>query len=288
MSDQIGEPLAALRTDLHAAGPALAALDPSHLDRAATWREHPSTGRFLLYRLAEEAFDVLTRLRTTLAVEGFVQSDAQSILGAAGEARGRFLGVLYGLTQDQFDAEPGPDDWSPRRIAGHVAAADRNFPAQVNYAVSRVNEKKDVPLRPDPETLPAMEGSAESQGSMDDVLGRLDQGRSDAVATIRHLDGSDLSAESAWLEWDVDVRFRLLRFAGHDRDHLFHLKKTLAALGIEPNDGRLVVEETSALWGAVEGAMVGLHERMPASAAVGPLLDDAVAEQRRLLAEIAG
>ena len=53
--------------------------------------------------------------------------------------------------------------------------------------------------------------------------------------------------------YDVDVRFRLHRFAAHLIEHTVQCEKALAALGWRATEGRRIVRRLSTLLGEVEG-----------------------------------
>ena len=61
--------------------------------------------------------------------------------------------------------------------------------------------------------------------------------------------GVDLLRE----HFDVDVRFRLHRFAAHQIEHGIQCEKTLAVLGAPMTEGRRIVRRLTALLGEVEG-----------------------------------
>ena len=56
-----------------------------------------------------------------------------------------------------------------------------------------------------------------------------------------------------WVKVDVDVRFRLHRFAGHIAEHTVQCEKTLSALGWRPTEGRRIVRPVAAALGELEG-----------------------------------
>jgi len=62
-----------------------------------------------------------------------------------------------------------------------------------------------------------------------------------------------MARPTVWAGHDVDVRFRLHRFAPHVVEHTIQCEKTLSALGWAPAEGRRIVREISALLGLIEG-----------------------------------
>jgi hypothetical protein len=55
-----------------------------------------------------------------------------------------------------------------------------------------------------------------------------------------------------WAGYAVDVRFRLLRFAGHIAEHTVQIEKALEALGWRSSEAERVVRRISAARGAHE------------------------------------
>ena len=68
-----------------------------------------------------------------------------------------------------------------------------------------------------------------------------------------------MTRPTEWIHYDVDVRFRLHRFAAHLIEHTVQCEKTLAALGWPPTEGRRIVRRLAALLGEIEG-LGGLAE----------------------------
>ena len=64
-------------------------------------------------------------------------------------------------------------------------------------------------------------------------------------------------AVKRWLHipflYDIDVRFRLHRFAPHIVEHTVQCEKTLLALGWRPTEGRRIARYVAAAIGEVEG-----------------------------------
>ena len=63
-----------------------------------------------------------------------------------------------------------------------------------------------------------------------------------------------MTRPTQWVQYDVDVRFRLHRFAAHIMEHTVQSEKALAALGWRATEGRRIVRRLTALIGEVEGS----------------------------------
>ena len=62
-----------------------------------------------------------------------------------------------------------------------------------------------------------------------------------------------MTRPTVWAHYDVDVRFRLHRFAAHVIEHTIQCEKTLVALGWRPTEGRRIARQLAALVGEIEG-----------------------------------
>jgi hypothetical protein len=64
-----------------------------------------------------------------------------------------------------------------------------------------------------------------------------------------------------WGRWEVDVRFRLHRFASHLVEHTVQCEKTLEALAWRQAEGRRIVRRVTAALGELEGLGAGAEAR---------------------------
>jgi hypothetical protein len=62
-----------------------------------------------------------------------------------------------------------------------------------------------------------------------------------------------MTRPTVWVKIDVDVRFRLHRFAAHLVEHTVQCEKTLDTLGWQPPEGRRIVRRVTAALGELEG-----------------------------------
>lgn len=272
--------LAELRALRRATVRALTGLDPAALTRSAPWRGAEADVRHLLLRLADDDLMRTVRLELALAAAGHVPTEAQRILAAAAALRGRLLGSLVGLSTEQFDRGWGNGEWSVRRVLGHLIATDRRYLVQTRHAIARARAGGTGPLRPPEGALPDRMGLPESEGTMDEVLERMLATHDECMAGLADLSPADLDAETNWVSWNLDVRFRLHRFAEHDREHLVQLRKTYAAVGFVPTEPQRILEEAEAARGALEALLIGVRDDTPAAEAAVSLLADAAAAER--------
>jgi hypothetical protein len=62
-----------------------------------------------------------------------------------------------------------------------------------------------------------------------------------------------MARPTVWVGYDIDVRFRLHRFAAHINEHTVQCEKTLGVLGWRATEGRAIVRRIWSLIGELEG-----------------------------------
>src|SRR5207302_11453422 len=99
--------------------------------------------------------------------------------------------------------------------------------AELGYAAStgwaRRRSQAD-PVRIPEQLRPAAPDAA---GSLDDLLGRLVQAREHTDRDHSNTQPGEMGRPSVWVDFQVDVRFRLHRFGGHLAEHTIQCEKTL-------------------------------------------------------------
>jgi hypothetical protein len=84
------------------------------------------------------------------------------------------------------------------------------------------------------------------------------------------------------------VRFRLHRFAAHDREHTIHLRKTLRALGMKQTETQMLLADAEAARGVLEALLfctrTGLLEQTPShgSATIAAIALESIDDERDL------
>lgn len=184
-------------------------------------------------------------------------TEAEAILGAAQAAWGDFRGLLAGLPEALLDADPGGGEWTLRQVFAHTLLTERRYRLQTAYAAGRSDRD---PLRiASPEALE----HGEDEGGVAALLARMDAERARGDQELGRLDAGALRRPTRWVDYDVDVHFRLHRFAAHIAEHTIQAEKVLRALGQPPAEARQIARRLSALRGA--------HERRTAAAVLARL-----------------
>jgi hypothetical protein len=228
----------------------------SELNEARAWEGAPSSLRFHLSWLSEGGENRRVRILRAASELGYRFTEAQLAVLELGRARGRLLGSLIGLSDSDLDRAPAEGDWSGRRVLGHVVATDIRYEIAVRHALNRARQGGAGPLRPDEALLPAREGEAESTGSPAELRDRLRSAHWSVLQTLTSIPDDLLAAPTAWVSWDVEVRFRVHRFAAHDREHTIQIEKVRKSLGFQMTEAQLLLADSMVELGALEALLV--------------------------------
>ena len=244
-----------------ALGP-LAGLTEAQLAGPWPFRGKPSTVRYALYHaLEEEQRAVIAATRAP--------TESGRILSLAQSAFGELRGLLAGLDDAVLDRAPAPGEWSLRETLAHTIDVERSYRAGTQYAVSRTAAE---PILMPAERRPAPD-PAHTAGSIFDILERFAELRAETDAAFSELGDADLARPTVTSGFEVDVRYRLHRFASHVAEHTIQCSKAVVALGATGSDARAMCRRI--------GAMRGLHERRSDPSRMREL-DAALAEKARL------
>jgi hypothetical protein len=94
--------------------------------------------------------------------------------------------------------------------------------------------------------------AAENGSGVRDWIDILEAERVRTDAFCSGLDGPALSRPTVWAQYEVDVRFRLHRFAGHLAEHTIQAEKALRAIDRAPAEARQIARRLSRLRGRHE------------------------------------
>jgi hypothetical protein len=230
-------------TDFDGAVRGFAALDEDALGRPWTWRGGTLDVRNAVYWTLGEGQDAQVR------VAAAAHPESRRILALAQRALGDLRGLLAGLPADLLDATPRAGQWSIRQTLAHVLLVELRYAAQTIYALERADAD---PVRIPEAQLPAA-GQAEASGDAAALVARLGQARAATDRRLGDVPAAAMTRPTRWGPYDVDVRFRLHRFAVHLAEHTVQCEKTLAALGWRQTEGRRIVRLLTAALGELEG-----------------------------------
>jgi hypothetical protein len=199
--------------------------------------------RYALYRTLEDAQDVFVR------VSAAEHPESRRILALAQRAFGELRGLLAGLSDALLDKAPRAGEWPIREVLGHMFSVERRYALQTRYAVDRADAD---PMRLADNQMPPT-APANIPGDVAAVLGRLREARAETHRLLSELPPAAMTRPTVWMGHDVDVRYRLHRFAAHVIEHTIQCEKALLALGWRPTEGRAIARRLAAVVGEIEG-----------------------------------
>jgi len=183
-------------------------------------------------------------------------------LQAMAVARWELHGVLGPLSDADWDADPGADEWTVRQTVGHIIGSQRSYGWSNAWFLSqgsRTGEAIRAPAGTLPEEPPEDE---EAAGRTAEVRARLDDVVDANIAASAALDGDDLRVGARWAGMHVPIDFRLGRYGSHIREHTVQVDKTLAMTGRQPTEVERICRLVLGSYGRLEALFVGLtaHE----------------------------
>ncbi len=271
----------------------VAAMDPERLAAPSPWRGVPLPLGHQLGWLAEG--DETRRVAIEHG-DGWLArppSYAQRALVIGSAGFGRLLGTFAGVTEELFERQPAPGEWGLREALAHVIAVSRRYLVGVEYAVARRQRGGEGPLRPPADSMPPSSGETERHGTMAELLARLVATRDEIVCRVGAVADADLDAPGDWVSLPIDVRFRIHRFAAHDREHAAHLRKIHQQLGWQQNEAQLLLGEAQAARAAFETVIRYTPEALleqpvrPGGSTIAGLVRQALDDEAHLQAALA-
>jgi hypothetical protein len=220
-----------------------AGLDEKEVAQPWQFRDKRMDVRYALYRTIEEAQEALVRAATQ------PHPESRRILALAQRAFGDLRGLLIGLPTGLLDTAPRDGEWSVREVLRHVIVIEGRYAVATRYAVERADID---PMRVADDKLPTP-AKTDVTGAISQVLARVREVRAETDRWLSDVPAAAMARPSQWVHYDVDVRFRLHRFAAHLVEHTVQCEKTLVALGWRETEGRRIVRRLTTLLGEVEG-----------------------------------
>ena len=218
-------------------------LDEDALARPWSFRGRPMDVRYALYRTLEDAQEAY------VAAAAGEHPESRRILALAQRALGGLRALLTGLPEALLARAPRAGEWSIQETVAHVVAVEQRYALQTKYAVDRTDAD---PMRIADSQLPSLT-PASAGGAIEALLARLAAARAETDRWLGEVPAAKMARPTIWGGYEIDVRFRLHRFAAHIVEHTVQCEKTLLALGWRPTEGRQIARRLAAAVGEVEG-----------------------------------
>jgi len=221
-------------------------IDDAQIQGPWTWAESPS-GETLQVRNA--LYLLLEREQDAAAAATYATYAAQQ-LALAQVAFGDLRGLLAGLNDELLDASPAPGEWTIRQTLKHALEVELSYRTNTEWAVARADSE---PIRRPDALGPRPEESA-LEGGIDAALTRIAGARARSDSSLAETKSEALTRPSLWAGHEVDVAFRLRRFASHLVEHTIQVEKALDSLGVRASEARRILRRISAVRGRHERA----------------------------------
>ena len=236
-------PIIRRMADDDAALAGFAALDEDTLSRPWMWQGGKMDARYALYRTLGDAQEI------AVAVAARPHPESRRILALAQRAFGDLRGLMTGLPDELLDLKPHEKEWSLRETLRHIIWIERRYATQARYAADR---RDSDPIRVATDRL-VPEAEIYATGDAIAILARLAAARAESHRLLDDVAPAQMTRPTQWMHYDVDLRFRLHRFAAHVLEHTVQCKKTLATLGWRATEGRRIVRLVAAAIAEIEG-----------------------------------
>ena len=82
--------------------------------------------RAVFYKLVSHEIEHTIQLAKALRSLNVHLSEAEQILEELGESRGKLIGMLSTLTDEELDTKPSEEDWSPREVVDHILEVEED------------------------------------------------------------------------------------------------------------------------------------------------------------------
>jgi len=159
-------------------------------------------------------------------------------------------------------------EWTIRQTLGHTVGGQRGYGWASRWWLS-------IPLGPDrPKRIPQdvlaraeaelPSDDDEGAGALADIRARLDAVLDNDGTRFAPLDPAALALPASWSGTQVDIAFRLARWASHIYEHTVQLDKTLAWLGHQPGEVERIVRDLHTAWGRLESRIWPAESTTPA------------------------
>jgi hypothetical protein len=157
--------------------------------------------------------------------------------------------MLAGLPADLLDRAPRDGEWSIREVLAHVIAIEQRYALQTAYAAERADSD---PMRlPDNRLPPNTKTTIE--GDIRQIIRQVAAARTESDKMLGDLPPAAMTRPAVWVQYEIDVRFRMHRIGAHVAEHAIQCDKTLTELGWKATEGRRIARLLAATVGEIEG-----------------------------------
>ncbi|HEY3289886.1 MAG TPA: DinB family protein [Anaerolineae bacterium] len=235
------------------------------LARSWAWRDYDAEGvRFAFFRTYEELRELAQTILQERQATGRAPTLAQRMLATYHAAFCDMQAALIGLSHDDIERLPAPNEWSAHLIVAHITSADIGFYVAVRHSLDhwRSGDRTAAPLSPDVwESLIGLDEQSFTNiisGPWPDLRSYQQLFHQRVIGEFSSITDEELDLLSYYWESNpLSLRFRLGRFDSHLRQHTIQIDKALAALNLGPGEARRLLRLIHGALAEVEGAGYG-------------------------------
>ena len=243
-------------------------VDQTGLERPWAWGDYDSEGvRFAFFRMYEELRELAVKIAAQRVAQGQAPSSAQRVLAQYHVAYCDLQAALLGLSADDLQRAPTPDEWPIRRIVEHIVGADVGFYVCTRYALDRHRAGDSQPGKIPNEAWDALIGMDEPafdaimQGPFAGLQQFHRQFHERVLDEFAGIQEQELALSSMyWESQPQPLRFRLHRFDSHMRQHTIQVDKALLDIGCAPTEARRLLRLIYGALGEAQSAAIGAQE----------------------------
>ncbi len=235
-------------------------LSTKELERTWVWKDHDEEGiRFAFFVTIQE----LRQLAVTLESERAPPTQAQRILGQYHTQYLDLGATVLDLSAQDSERAPTESEWPVRRVYSHILGADIIFSGVIRYALEGHRAGTWTPDDMSDEDELRLIGMSEKEyksllrSPLSDMQTYHHKLHTDILAEFSSITDEELDLPATfWEETRFPIRHRLHRFEAHIVQHTVQIDKTLAAIGLAPNESKQLIRYLFAALGQVEAALI--------------------------------
>lgn len=234
------------------------------LSQPYAWRKHGEGVRLALLGTAHELRDLAIQLSQERAQTGKPVTAVQRVLAQNHVGFRDLQAVLLGVTEEDYDREPAPGEWSLRDVLGHIVGAERWFCSLAHSGLTYKQDNETPPPLPDdaPDALLgpyALFHDLREGGSLAEMMAYYSQMHLRSWELFAAVTDEELAAPSPlwWESETYTIQYRLHRFEAHLRQHLIQAEKVVDQIGKPPTEARRLLRLVYNALAEAEGLTIG-------------------------------
>jgi hypothetical protein len=265
-------------------------LSEADLERPWAWGAYDKEGiRFAFFRTYEELRELAALVTTERLQRGQGASTAQRLLARYHAAYRDLQAALLGIDEDAAGQAPAEGEWPAKKVLGHIVGGDVGFFVVTGYALGRYRGGEARPAQIPDEAWEPMIVLAEPAfdamlaGPLTTIFAFHQAWHERVLQEFADIGEDEMNAPSMYWEGQpMSLRFRLLRFDSHVRQHTVQVNKTLLGIGQPPSEAKRLLRLIYAALADAEGATIGAWE---AGAELRLAVSDAINQRAQDIAD---